>query len=118
MRTWIAIVCLALPLAGCVGYDGYGGYGYGARYGAPIAYDGFYDNYYGPIYDGYWGGGGAFYYRSHERGRWIRDRGNHFRQAPGGPGFNAFHGQGPGPRIGRPGGGRPGGFGRPGRGRR
>ena len=108
MRRWMVLACLALPLAGCA-YDDYG-YGYGHRYGPPVAYGGFYDNYYGPIYDGYWGEGDAFFYRTGRRGAWVRDTGGHFRRNAGpGPGFHEFRGQGPGARIGGPRGFRGGG---------
>ena len=48
------------------------------------SYDAWYDGYYGPIQDGYWDGD-SFYYRDYEGGRWLRDRGHHFRHdsAPG-----------------------------------
>ena len=86
----LAGVALALPLAGCVS-DGY----YEGPVGpGPIAYDGYYDDYYGPIYDGYWDGGGAFYYRTSEHGHWRHDAAGHFRQDMGsGPmsGGHAFH---------------------------
>ncbi|WP_019832960.1 hypothetical protein [Sphingomonas sp. PR090111-T3T-6A] len=88
-RAWIALLT-ALPLAACAG-DYYGGpYGSG-----PIAYDGFYDDYYGPIHDGYWGDGGVFYYRRHQNGRFVADRSGHFRHdaGSGGPGhFHPMHG--------------------------
>lgn len=51
----------ALSLGACAG--GYYGGGGGYYAGGPVAYDGFYDDYYGPIYDGYWGTDGFFYYR-------------------------------------------------------
>lgn len=90
-------VAAALPLAGCVS-DGY----YGGPVGpGPIAYDGYYDDYYGPIYDGYWGDGGGFYYRNSEHGHWRHDSGGHFRRDMG-PGGMGQGGMGPG-------GGRPGG---------
>ena len=68
---------VALPLAGC-NENGYGG-GVAVGYGSPYAYNGYYDDYYGPIYDGYWGDGDAFFYRSHSHGRYVRDAGGHFR---------------------------------------
>ncbi len=58
----------ALTLGACVGEGYYGGRdGYG--YAGPVAYDGYYDDFYGPVYDGYWGTDGAFYDRGgdHER---------------------------------------------------
>ena len=37
-----------------------GGYYSNAPYAGGWAYDGWYDGYYGPIYDGYWGNDGNF----------------------------------------------------------
>lgn len=76
---------VTLPLAGCY-EDGYGGVAMG--YGSPYAYNGFYDDYYGPVYDGYWGTDGGFYYRNsdHDRG-YRRGDPRHFSQsAPSGQG--------------------------------
>ena len=70
----VSSVAAAL-LCGCA--EGYG-YGYGGP--AVVAYDGYYDDYYGPIYDGYWDSG-AFYYRNHEGEGFRRDDGQHFRHA-------------------------------------
>jgi hypothetical protein len=85
-----------LALAGCYeeGYGYGGGVAAGYGYGAPYAYNGWYDDYYGPFYDGYWGGDGFFYYRSSVNDRDFR-RGdpNHFRRAPGGGDhFHEMHG--------------------------
>ncbi|HEX7710323.1 MAG TPA: hypothetical protein VF418_05250 [Sphingomonadaceae bacterium] len=94
----LTIALAALPLAGCVTDDYGSGYGYrdgyydGGRYGRGYygdrygyddgyygsPYDVWYDGYYGPIEDGYWGGDGYFWYSS---GRdWRRGDGNHFRR--------------------------------------
>jgi hypothetical protein len=65
-------VAVAL-LCGCATGPGwYGG-------GDVVAYDGYYDDYYGPIYDGYWGNDG-FYYRSHAGEAFHRDDAQHFRR--------------------------------------
>ena len=86
MKKVVIALLTALPLAACAG-DYYGGpYGSG-----PIAYDGYYDDYYGPIYDGYWGDGGVFYYRRHQHGRFVADRGQHFRRDAGSGGAGHFH---------------------------
>ena len=63
---------LVAPLfAGCADYSvGY----YGPGPVADIEYDGYYDGYYGQIYDGYWGDNGVFFYRTGEGGRWSRGR--------------------------------------------
>ena len=82
----------ALSLGACVG-DGYYGGGGGYYAGGPVAYDGFYDDYYGPVYDGYWGDDGGFYYRSGAHDRHFR-RGDpaHFQHGgPGGPPSGHFH---------------------------
>jgi hypothetical protein len=80
-----------LSLSACAGGYGLGGNGYA---GGSYAYDGFYDDSYGPIYDGYWGNDGGFYYRSGEHDRRFR-RGDpsHFSRS-GAPGskFHAMQG--------------------------
>ncbi len=84
-RRTIAAALLAaatLPLAACAGGPGMD-VGYG---GGPYAYDGYYDGYYGPVYDGYWGDDDYFYYR-HGAGdhAYVRgDRGHFAHQAPDG----------------------------------
>eukprot|EP01037_Dinobryon_pediforme_P001736 gene1736-1764_t len=95
----LALLAVAsLPLGACVGE-----YGYGARVGyasapyeaGPYAYDGWYDGYYGQVYDGYWGDDGAFYYRHGNGDRaYLRGDGGHFaRQAPQGPhNYQPLHG--------------------------
>jgi hypothetical protein len=86
MRKFLLGTGMALMLAGCAG-PGYGG-------GGGVAYDGFYDNAYGPIYDGYWGDGDAFFYRSHRHGHYVRDTGSHFRHDAVN-GFQPMHVNGP-----------------------
>lgn len=75
---------LLLGLSACAD-NGY----YGARVGVydPYPYYGWYDGFYGPIYDGYWGSDGFFYYRSSDRDRHFRrgDR-DHFRREQASPG--------------------------------
>lgn len=85
MRKMLLSAGAALILAGCAG-PGYVGGG--------VAYDGYYDNAYGPIYDGYWGDGGVFFYRSGHRGRYIRDTGGHFRRDAQN-GYQPMHVNGP-----------------------
>lgn len=86
MMMLVGLALAAVPLAGCAEDYGYGGsYGYSAYYGPRGL--GWYDGYYGPVYDGYWGNGGAiYYYRMHERDRWRRDEGRHFRYGERSPG--------------------------------
>ena len=47
--------------------------------GVAVAYDGYYDGYYGPYYDGFWGDDGYFYY-SDVNHHWVRDDNHHFRR--------------------------------------
>jgi len=117
MKRAISIALLAMaaaPLAACVD-------GVGLEVGSPgpYAYDGYYDGYYGQVYDGYWGDDDYFYYRRNEgEGGYMRGDREHFaRRSPDGPrnyqhiqgnttwrqGMNAPHYPG---RGGRNGGGR------------
>jgi len=101
MTTWK--ILLAAPaligLSACAG-DYYGGinsaYYSPYNYGDPYSYDGYYDGYYGPIYDGYWGNNGYFYYRNSDRDRDYRrgDRQHFSRQERRGGGhWSRMHGQ-------------------------
>jgi len=54
----------------------YGGAYYGAGYGGADVY---YDNFYGPYTDGYWGPDNFFYYRGGD-GRFLRDDSHHFQR--------------------------------------
>jgi hypothetical protein len=93
MKRTLTIALLALssvPLSACAG-----GYGMQVGYAEPYAYDGWYDGSYGPIYDGYWGNDGYFYYRHAEgEGAYVRGDRNHFaHQAPQGPhNYQPIHG--------------------------
>lgn len=73
-----AAAAALVTLSGCA-YDYYGypyGYSVAAGYGgAPIYYDGFY----GPYWNGYWGPEGAFWYSTGPGRPFIRDIGGHFR---------------------------------------
>ena len=84
----LSLVALAaLPLTACVG-DGYDG---GLYVGAVFPFDGYYDDYYGSIYDGYWGSNGYFYYRRGEHDRaYIQGNRDHFRRGGDIPG-GRFH---------------------------
>jgi hypothetical protein len=74
-------ILAALTLSACA--EGY----YGPYGGGGLAY---YDDYYGPFHEGYWGRDGAFYHRSGESRQFARDEGQHFRHAPAG-GFHGVH---------------------------
>lgn len=94
-----SITLLALPLAlglsACASDGYYGEYGTSVGWGSPYAYNGWYDGYYGPIYDGYWGRDGFFYYRSAPGARaFVRGDRNHFRRDAPPPGgrYQEFRG--------------------------
>jgi hypothetical protein len=82
-------ISLLLALAGCVSADG------------AINYDGYYDGYYGPMYDGYWGDDNFFYHSGGLGQPFVRDEGSHFRHEAG-AGFNSFHNAHVGPHTGHP----------------
>lgn len=75
MKFVLIAPALLLTLSSCADYQG----GMGGR----LAYNGYYDDSYGPIYDGYWGEGDTFYYRSSRNGEYQRDSGQHFRHDAG-----------------------------------
>lgn len=83
MKHALLALTASLALSACAGSMGYGPY-----FGGDRAY---YDDYYGPFYNGYWGSDGAFYY-SDGRGRpFVRDESNHFRHNMPGGGFHGVH---------------------------
>ncbi|HKR88085.1 MAG TPA: hypothetical protein VJS38_07900 [Phenylobacterium sp.] len=84
MKRIMLAAAAALVLAGCETYDGYG---YG---GGGVAY---YDDFYGPFYDGYWGRDNLYYYRHGHHGPWVRDEAGHFRHDHP-QGFHGVHGHG------------------------
>jgi hypothetical protein len=81
----------AIALASCA--DTYGGRS-SLYVRIPYAYDGYYDDHYGAIYDGYWGRDGGFYYRNDEGERvYRRGDGAHFqRRAPPSGNFHQMQG--------------------------
>ena len=84
MKLFAPLLCAsaaAVLLSACAYDDGYRHHGYaGGEVSVGYGYDGYYDDYYGPLYDGYWGGDGAFYYRSAEGRPYQRDTGGHFHR--------------------------------------
>ena len=84
----IAAVALLGLLAGCTVQAGPGVPG-------PVAYDAYYDDYYGPFYDGYWGGDGEFYYTDGAGHPFRHAERGHFRHDAAG-GFHPVHGLGGG----------------------
>ena len=89
VRTLLPLVgatVAALVLSACAS----GGERFWAR-STGVDYDGYYDEHYGPISDGYWGGDGAFYYQAGEGHAYHRDDEHHvWRQA--GAGRHNIHG--------------------------
>lgn len=92
LRLAAATIATAIMLAACAGGPGSGYVGYNGGW----AYDGYYDNYYGPIYDGYWGDDGYFWYRNSEGGHFHRGDRDHFRHdhPEGGDHWQTMHGDG------------------------
>lgn len=80
----IGAAAVALLLVGCASR------GDGFRT-ADVDYDGYYDNYYGPISDGYWGSNGMFYYQAGEGHAYHRDGAHHVRRDAA-TGFQTIHG--------------------------
>jgi len=89
----------AIGLAACE--EDYHHHGFFA--GGDVAYaDGYYDDFYGPFYDGYWGDGDVFHYRTARDGDFRRDDAHHFTRTAGN-GFHNFHVRAaPAPRTGSP----------------
>src|ERR1700761_7195003 len=91
------VAMILAPLGACA--DGpyarsAGGAGVGVAYDdGPLAvgYDGFYDDAYGPFYDGYWAADGAFYYSDGAGPPHRRDVCTHFRHDST-VGFHPVHG--------------------------
>lgn len=94
IKTVLATGVAAFLLCGCAEGPGYGVAGFYGSGPGDYAYNGYYDDYYGPIYDGYWRGD-SFYWRDREGGPMRHDTGQHFRHDAA-PGFHhvagAFHG--------------------------
>jgi hypothetical protein len=77
----LTIGAAALVLSACTG-PGHERFAVDVGVGAgPVAYDGYYDGYYGPYTDGYWGTDGFFYYSDANR-HFVRDDNRHFRREP------------------------------------
>ena len=86
MKRVLLGLCAAVALAGCASDDyGFGGGRYGS---ASIAY---YDNAYGPYYDGYWDGD-VYLYRARPSGAYLRDDAHHFRRDRA-DGFREYRGR-------------------------
>jgi hypothetical protein len=88
----LASIIAALLISGCA-YEGGHHDGYVA---IDSDYDGFYDDAYGPINDGYWGPDGAFYYSNGPGHPFQRDDAHHVRHDAA-SGFHTLHGHHSGP---------------------
>jgi hypothetical protein len=75
MKSFLIAAGCALALSACATGPGYG---YG---GGSLAYNAYYDDAYGPYYDGYWGRDGGFWYSSGRGAPYLRDGGEHFRRS-------------------------------------
>jgi hypothetical protein len=70
----LALALATSGLAACAtGYYGGGGGGYSY-------YDGYYDDFYGPVSYGYWGPDNYFYYSTTVSGQYVRDDARHFQR--------------------------------------
>jgi hypothetical protein len=91
---WIvtSAVLSAVLLSGCA-YDRGPRDRVAVGVGVSDDYDGYYDGFYGPFNDGYWGTDGNFWYDSDGHNNWRRDDGHHFQRTARN-GFNHVHGRG------------------------
>jgi len=81
----VAIASMAIALSSCTSLPGAAGSGF-----ASPGYDAYYDDAYGPLYDGYWGDDDSFYFRGGAERPFIRDGGGHFRHQAA-SGFHGVH---------------------------
>jgi len=85
MAFTLAIAGISIALSSCASPYSVAGSGF-----ASAGYDTYYDDAYGPLYDGYWGDDGGFYYRGGADRPFIRDGGGHFRHGAA-SGFHGMH---------------------------
>jgi hypothetical protein len=91
----LTLVSLAAALGaaslvgGCISFGGGGDHTHYVAAG--VDYNGYYDDYYGPIADGYWGPDGVFVYATSRGGPYRRDDDHHI-QAEATPGHHNIHG--------------------------
>ena len=83
MRKLLILTATVAVLGGGLSACGGGGYHF-----AGGGYDAYYDDFYGPYVDGYWGDDGVFMYRHERGGAFTRDEGHHFHRSAA----NGFHG--------------------------
>ncbi len=80
----LAIASISVALASCAS----AGHGRGGL--ASLDYDAYYDDAYGPYFDGFWGDDGIFYHREHGGMPYMPDHDGHFHHSGGG-GFHGVH---------------------------
>jgi hypothetical protein len=83
LASLVVAAAMAASLSACETYHGGGPY-------AGVYVDGYYDDAYGPFYDGYWGDGGVFYYRPAPDAAFVPDSAHHFRRDRS-DGYHTFH---------------------------
>lgn len=83
----IGAATLVLSLGACA----YEGDHHRDHYVASVDYDGYYDDYYGPITDGYWGQDGVFMFTT-DQGRSYRRDDDHHIQRDASAGRHNIHG--------------------------
>jgi len=93
VATLAGCAAAAVLLAGCAYDEGYHHHG---EMAVGVDYDGFYDDYYGPVADGYWGPDDFFYYTDAPGHPFRRDESHHFRHDAA-EGFHPVHGHHAGP---------------------
>jgi hypothetical protein len=100
---------IILAATSALGAAGLGGCASGGHYfGGGGGYDAYYDDFYGPYVDGYWGDDGVFMFRHERNGEFARDEPHHFRRDTA-SGFHGIHsGHAPAGAAHPAGGGRPG----------
>ena len=86
MKKFAPALCavLAVSMLGACAVGFHDGPGHGGGYYS----DAYYDDSYGPYYDGYWAADGSFYYRDTADHPYVRDDAKHFRRDNAGTGFH------------------------------
>src|SRR6059058_2763486 len=75
----ICATAAVVLLAGCATYATPAGTAVAVA--TPAGTQIWYDDFYGPVYSGYWGADGMYHYQTAANGPWVVDRAGHFRRA-------------------------------------
>ena len=75
----ICATAAVVLLAGCATYATPAGTAVAVT--TPAGTQIWYDDFYGPVYSGYWGSDGFFHYQGAANGPWLVDSSGHFRRA-------------------------------------